>query len=188
MDTRALCRFSAANRIAFGYAASAGWDNGVKPTLYLETTIPSYYTARPVRDVIGLAHQEITRTWWEQRLSSFDVYISSVVLEEARQGDPEAARRRLEVLSPFPILAATSAIEQLANTYMIQLALPGKAIRDAAHLAFACGYGLEYLLTWNCTHIANAELRRYLIAVNVSAGLQTPIICTPEELMGAEED
>ena len=68
----------------------------MKPTLYLETTVPSYYTARPVRDVIALAHQEITRTWWDQRLPLFDVYISPVVLEESRQGDPEVARRRLQ--------------------------------------------------------------------------------------------
>jgi len=68
----------------------------MKPTLYLERTVPSYYTARPVRDVIALVHQEITRTSWDQRLSLFDVYISPVVLEESRQGDPEVARRRLQ--------------------------------------------------------------------------------------------
>jgi hypothetical protein len=159
----------------------------MKPTLYLETTVPSYYTARPVRDVVTLAHQEITRTWWKRRLPLFDAFISPVVLEEVRQGDPEAARLRLESLSAFPVLDAASAIEQLAQTYMTQLALPGKAIRDAAHLAFACGYDMEYLVTWNCTHIANAELRRQLIMINATAGLRTPIICTPEELMGPEE-
>ena len=159
----------------------------MKPTLYLETTIPSYYTAHPSRDVIVLAHQEITRMWWEQRLSAFEIYISPVVLEEARQGDQEVSRKRLEVLAPFSVLEATSAIEWLAETYMTRLALPEKALRDAAHLAFACGYELEYLITWNCTHIANAELRRHLIALNTTLELQTPIICTPEELMGIEE-
>lgn len=159
----------------------------MKPTLYLETTIPSYYTARPVRDVIVIAHQEITRTWWEHRLPLFEVYISSVVLEEARQGDPEPARRRLEVLAGFPVLDATPAIESLAAMYMTHLTLPGKALRDAAHLAFACGYEMDYLVTWNCTHIANAEIRRRLMAINAAMGRQTPIICTPEELMGTEE-
>jgi predicted nucleic acid-binding protein len=159
----------------------------MKPTLYLETTIPSYYTARPVRDVVALAHQEITRTWWDNRLPLFDVYISPVVLEEARQGAPEPAQRRLEVLATFPVLEATPAIEHLAATYMTQLVLPGKALRDAAHLAFACGYELDYLLTWNCAHIANAEIRRRLMAINAADGRQTPIICTPEELMGTEE-
>ena len=163
------------------------WFSVMKQTLYLETTIPSYYTARPVRDVIVLAHQEITRMWWEQRLPMFNIYISPVVLEEARQGDLEAAQRRLEILAPFSVLEVTSAIERLTETYMAQLGLPKKALRDATHLAFACGYELEYLITWNCTHIANAELRRRLIALNATLELQTPIICTPEELMGTEE-
>ncbi len=70
---------------------------------------------------------------------------------------------------------------------MKELALPGKALRDAAHLAFACGYELDYLVTWNCAHIANAEIRRRLMAINAALGLQTPIICNPEELMGLEE-
>jgi hypothetical protein len=155
-----------------------------KPTLYLETTVCSYYTARPVRDIVALAHQEITRDWWERRLTLFEVYISPVVLEEARQGDPGPAQKRLEALSAFPVLEATSEIETLAQTYVSKLALPGKALRDAAHLAFACGYELDYLVTWNCTHIANAEIRRLLISLNDELGLRTPIICTPEELMG----
>jgi hypothetical protein len=136
----------------------------MKPTSYLETTIPSYYT-----------------------LAFFDVYVPPVVLEEACQGDPEPVRRRLEVLASFPVLEATPAIERLASMYMAQPALPGKALRDAAHLAFACGYELDYLLTWNCAHIANAEIRRRLMAINAASGRQTPIICTPEELMGTED-
>ena len=159
----------------------------MKPTLYLETTIPSYYTSRPTRDIVVLAHQEITRTWWEHRLPLFDAYVSPVVLEEVRQGDPEAARRRLEVLGNFPVLEATPVIESLAATYMADLMLPGKALRDAAHLAFACGYELDYLVTWNCAHIANAEVRRRLVGVNAVNGRQTPIISTPEELMGMED-
>ena len=90
-------------------------------------------------------------------------------------------------MASFPVLDATPQIEQLAQIYLTDLRLPEKALRDAAHLAFACGYELEYLVTWNCTHIANAEIRRQLIAINTSMGLQTPIICTPEELMGSEE-
>lgn len=158
----------------------------MKPTLYLETTVPSYYTAQPVRDVIVLAHQAITRTWWEQHLARFEVYISPVVLEEVRRGDPEQGRLRLAALAPYPVLEATPAIEHLAQTYLTDLTFPTKALRDAAHLAFACGYELDYLVTWNCTHIANAEIRRRLMAINAALGLQTPIICTPEELMGTE--
>ncbi len=92
------------------------------------------------------------------------------------------------MLSAFPVLKATSAIERLAETYMTELDLPGKALRDAAHLAFACGYELDYLVTWNYAHIANAVLRRHLIDINTALGLQTPIVCTPEELLGPEEE
>jgi len=160
----------------------------MKPTLYLEPTVPSYYVARPSRDIIVLAHQEITRKWWEQRLPLFDVYISPLVLEESRQGDQDQARRRLQILAEYPILGVNPEVERLARIYMQQLGLPGKAIRDAAHIAFACAYGIEYLVTWNCAHIANAEIRRRLMEINSRSGIETPIICTPEELMGIEEE
>ena len=159
----------------------------MKPTLYLETTVPSYYTSRPARDVIILAHQEITRTWWERRLPLFDAYVSEMVIEEVSGGDPEAARQRLAVLAGFPILRTTSDIEDLAATYLADLMLPGKAARDATHLAFACSYEIDYLVTWNCAHIANAEIRSRLIDLNSAGKRKTPTICTPRELMGMED-
>lgn len=159
----------------------------MKSSLYIETTVPSYYVARDSRDVVVLAHQQITRTWWETRLSDFRAYISPVVLEEARQADPQQARRRLEVLDPLEILEASEAVEALAARFGAELALPSTAIRDAAHLAFACVYDLEFLVTWNCAHIANAEVIRRLTRFNAVAGLPTPTICTPEELLGTQE-
>ena len=153
----------------------------------METTVPSYYVSRSSRDVIVLAHQEITRIWWDRRLLLFDVYISPIVLEEIRRGNPEQANRRLQILSPFPVLEATTQVENLAEIYLRELDIPQRAMRDAAHLAFACAYGLDYLVTWNCAHIANAEIRRRLTAVNIRYGIETPVICTPEELMGREE-
>ncbi|MEW6351318.1 MAG: type II toxin-antitoxin system VapC family toxin [Thermodesulfobacteriota bacterium] len=159
----------------------------MKPTLYLETTIPSYYVSRPSRDIVVLAHQEITREWWERRLPLFKAYVSPVVIEEAGRGDPDQARKRLKAVDAFPILAATPQVEDLADLYMKKLGIPAQAIRDAAHLAFACGYRMEYVVTWNCAHIANAEIRRGLMALNATVGIGTPIICTPEELMGREE-
>ena len=159
----------------------------MKPTLYLETSVPSYYTSRPVRDIVILAHQEITRTWWERRLPLFDAYISEMVLEEVTRGDSEAARQRLGVLAGFPVLKTTPDVEDLAATYMTELMLPGKAMIDAFHLAFACSYEIDYLVTWNCAHIANAEIHRRLIALNAAAGRRTPTTCTPQELMGMEE-
>ena len=159
----------------------------MKPKLYLETSVPSYYTSRLSRDVVVLAHQEVTRLWWERRLPLFDVYVSELVIEEVRDGDPEAAGRRLDVLAGFPVLRTTSDIENLAATYLTDLTLPGKAVRDATHLAFACSYDIDYLVTWNCAHIANAEIRRHLIDLNAVGKCKTPTICTPRELMGMED-
>src|SRR4030042_6157214 len=119
----------------------------MKPSLYIETTVPSYYVSRNSRDVVVLAHQQITRIWWETRLSEFRAYISPVVLEEAREGDHEQAGRRLEVLGQIQILEAGEAVERLAARYMTEFNLPDSAIRDAAHIAFACVYEMDFMVT-----------------------------------------
>jgi hypothetical protein len=160
----------------------------MQPSLYIETTVPSYYVSRYSRDVIVLAHQQITRVWWETRLADFRAYISPVVLEEGRAGDPEEARRRLELLGQFEILQASEAVERLAAQYVAEFSLPGRAIRDAAHLAFACIYEMDFMVTWNCAHIANAQIIRRLIRFNAVVGLATPTICTPEELLGVQQE
>ncbi|OHB66038.1 MAG: hypothetical protein A2Y76_11135, partial [Planctomycetes bacterium RBG_13_60_9] len=161
-------------------SAAMEWEQELmKPSLYVETTVPSYYVSRDSRDVVVLAHQQITRVWWETRLADFRVYVSPVVLAEAREGDPERARRRMEILSQFEVLQASEAVERLAARYMAEFSLPGSAIRDAAHLAFACVYDMDFLVTWNCAHIANGEVIRHLMRFNTVAGIATPIICTP---------
>jgi predicted nucleic acid-binding protein len=160
----------------------------MKPSLYIETTVPSYYVSRDSRDVVVLAHQQITRIWWETSLARFRAYISPVVLMEARAGDSEQARRRIELLAPFPILEASEAAEHLASRYMDELGLPDVAIRDAAHLAIASVYEMDFLVTWNCAHIANGEIVRRLTQFNTAAGIATPTICTPEELLGLRQE
>ena len=160
----------------------------MKPSLYVETTVPSYYVSRDSRDVVVLAHQQITRIWWRSRLPDFRAYVSPVVLEEAREGDPEQSRKRLEVVSEFEILEAAEAVERLAARYMAEFNLPGSAIRDAAHLAFACVYEMDFLVTWNCAHIANGEVIKRLTRINTAADVVTPTICTPEELLGVEQE
>lgn len=150
--------------------------------------MPSYYVSRDSRDVVVLAHQQITRLWWETRLADFRAYVSPVVLAEAREGDPEQARRRMEILARFQVLGAGEAVEKLAARYMAEFGLPGSAIRDAAHLAFACVYEMDFLVTWNCAHIANGEVIRHLARFNTVAGIATPTVCTPEELLGAEQE
>ena len=160
----------------------------MKPSLYVETSVPSYYVSRDSRDVVVLAHQQITRVWWRTRLPEFRAYVSPVVLEEAREGDPEQARKRLDAVGQFQILEAAEAVERLSARYMTEFNLPGSAIRDAAHLAFACVYEMDFVVTWNCSHIANGEIIKRLTRINAVACVATPTICTPEELLGIEHE
>lgn len=155
----------------------------MRESIYLETTIVSYYTSKPSRDIIVLAHQEITRQWWLKVIGRYNIFISEVVIEEASSGDPEAIKRRLEELKDFPHLELNDKVEKMAQVYMERLEIPEKSLRDAAHLAVASVHNIDYLVTWNCTHLANGEVIKKLMKINESLGIHTPIICTPEELM-----
>lgn len=156
-----------------------------KPTVYVESTVMSYYTARASRDLIVAAHQEITREWWEQALPQFDAFISEFVLEEIGRGDAEAATKRLSVSEGFPILEVSQAVADLAEKYLTVLPIPDRARADAYHLATAVFHGMDYLVTWNCTHIAAGRIIAAVDAVNAGLDYATPVICTPEELMEA---
>jgi predicted nucleic acid-binding protein len=153
-------------------------------TVYIETSIVSYLTARPSRDLLVAAHQQITVTWWDQERAHYDLFTSQVVLAEARAGDPEAAQRRLAVLERLSLLDVTDAAITLAAALVSGQVLPAQAAQDALHIAVACVHGMEYLLTWNCAHLANARLRSRIEQVCRDAGYVPPIICTPEELEG----
>jgi hypothetical protein len=155
----------------------------MKPRVYLETTIPSYLTAWPSRDLVRAAHQQITREWWDQRRIQFDLFISQVVLDECRSGDPTAAAARLAALQDFALLEQTDDATRLAQLLIQQVPLPDRAAVDALHIAIAAVQGMDYLLTWNCTHIANATLRESIEAVCRASGYEPPGICTPEELL-----
>src|ERR1035438_10217042 len=141
--------------------------------LYLETTIPSYLVGRPSRDLLVAAHQEITRDWWVSRRSDFELYVSELVVQEVRAGDALLAGQRLELLREVPILAVSSEILQLAEDLITEGPIPRKAAGDAVHIAIATVYGCEYLLTWNCRHIANAELHRAIRRVVEDYGRPT---------------
>jgi len=156
----------------------------VTPTLYLETTVPSYLTAWPSRDLIRAGHQQITKEWWLKRRAGFDIYISQFVLDEAAAGDAEAARERLAALQGLPLLDLTDEVVDLAGALKSSLALPEKAVTDAAHIAIAAVHRMHFLLTWNCTHIANAEMFVGIEKACSERGFSSPVICTPEELMG----
>lgn len=155
-----------------------------KPRLYLETTVPSYLTAWISRELVMAAHQQLTREWWERRRADFTIYVSALVLAEAAAGDPKAARLRTEVLKPFPLLAVDDRVTALAERLLRECRLPPRAAADAAHLAVATVHGMDYFLTWNCAHLANAEFIPKVRAACEASGYLCPEICTPEELMG----
>lgn len=155
----------------------------MKPKVYLETTIVSYLTAWRSREIVMAANQELTHEWWSNRRTEFDLFVSQLVITEASAGDAEAAQRRLDVLRQFPKLDITVDVEALAGDLMVGIPLPPKAKGDALHIAVAAVNGIDYLLTWNCTHIANATLRTQIEDVCRSAGYEPPIICTPQEML-----
>ena len=153
----------------------------MKPKVYIETCIPSYLSAWRSRDLIVAANQEITKEWWDSR-EQFDLYISALVIQEAGAGDPVAAQKRLEQLDDIPELNLTEEVERFAEILIQKVPLPEKARIDALHIAVAALSGMDYLLTWNCTHIANAILRPKLEALCREFGYEPPTICTPQEL------
>ena len=153
-------------------------------TVYLETTIVSYYVARPSRDVVTLARQEVTRQWWDKRRSAYRNLISPAVLEEAKAGDQEAARRRLNALAGIELLEYEPAIDPLAERLRRALRIPRRKGADALHLAYVVHYEIEILLTWNCEHLADAETQRRMADFVQHEWLWMPVVCTPEQ-MGA---
>lgn len=153
--------------------------------IYIETSIISYLAARPSKDFLVAAHQSITATWWTTRREHFDLYCSQLVINECSAGDPDAARKRLDRLTDIAVLELTEDCLRLAKVMTTTGPVPKNAFEDALHISIATLHGLEYLLTWNCKHIANAEIRPHLERICRAHGFEAPIICTPEELMGA---
>ena len=154
-----------------------------KAKVYVETTVVSYLIARKTRDPIAVAHQAVTRRWWRRR-KRFELYCSQIVVSEAGAGDAQAAQRRLAALKGVPSLETNDTVKVLAAAVAKAAALPKRATEDALHIALATVHGMDYLLTWNCRHIANAEIRNVVAAVAYDHGYGVPVICTPEELMG----
>ncbi|MFO0805566.1 MAG: type II toxin-antitoxin system VapC family toxin [Gemmataceae bacterium] len=154
-------------------------------TVYLETSFISYLVARPSGDLLVAAHQKTTQDWWSGRRSAFNCYVSQVVIDEASAGDPVEAKKRLAVVNTLAALDLTPEAETLTQAIMASGVLPVAASRDAAHVAVAAFHRVDYLLTWNCKHLANAQIMRKIESVCRTSGYRMPIICTPEELMGA---
>lgn len=155
----------------------------MKPTVYIETSVISYLTARTSNDIRAAAWQNITADWWDNRRVDFDLYISEFVVAEASRGNVDAASRRMSALVDIPELEATEDVKLLAQALLSHGSLPRKAELDAYHVAIAAVNGINYLLTWNCTHIANALMRPKIEAVCRLQEHEPPIICTPSELL-----
>ncbi len=157
-----------------------------KPTVYIETSVVSYLTARPNSDLIVAAHQKATQDWWSERSNDFELRVSEFVLGEAKGGDPQAAQRRLAVLVSIPVLDLLPQVEALAAALLASGAVPVKARLDALHIATASVHGMNYLLTWNFRHIANAEKWAGIEAICEGMHIKMPRICSPLELMRHE--
>ncbi|MCC7349561.1 MAG: type II toxin-antitoxin system VapC family toxin [Phycisphaerales bacterium] len=158
-------------------------DSIPMPTVYVETTIISYLTARPSRDVVVLGNQQLTRQWWEEQRSRYRLVLSPVVLQEVGQGDTQAAGERLASLEGMELLEPEVPIEDLSVRVQQALDIPSRAKADAVHLAYAVYYEVDYLLTWNCAHLAGARSLRRLADFVRTEGLWLPVICTPRELV-----
>lgn len=151
--------------------------------VYLETTIPSYLVTRPSRDLVVAGHQQVTSEWWETAKERFELFVSEAVLQEIILGEPEMAARRREIVEELPILELNEDVRHLVRAYEKELGMTGQAKADVIHIAFAVAYEMDYLVTWNCAHIANGEVIRRLLQINQRLNRPTPIILTPEELL-----
>ena len=149
--------------------------------------LQGYLTARPSKTILGAAHQQLTQSWWERRFE-YDLLVSQSVWQECAAGDPDAAQRRMAALEGLDVLAVTEEIIGLAEAFIAERLIPVKAIEDALHIAIATLHHVDFLLTWNCRHIANPVIQEGIAEYLEQRGLFLPIICTPEELLGGQND
>jgi predicted nucleic acid-binding protein len=156
----------------------------MKPRIYVETSVISYLTARPSRDLITAAHQELTRQWWSVAQDHIDLVVSQFVVDEAKLGDAQAAKQRMALLEGLPLIGLDIRSQQLAQTLLSRGALPRKALYDALHVAACAIEAVDILVTWNCKHIANVTKYNVIEAACLDAGFKAPRICTPVELWG----
>jgi hypothetical protein len=164
-------------------------DNN-RESVYLETTIPSLATSKPSRDPVMAGRQTVTKYFWGHHRQKYELFISQHVIDECSQGDPYAAQKRLDLIKGIALLPTTEKTLELAGIYQKILDIPEKAKLDSFHLAVCVVSGIDYLLSWNCTHLgvnAYAKVRDY----NEKYGLWTPLLITPEaliDLVGEEQE
>ena len=152
-------------------------------SVYIESSVISYITARPSRDLVTSARQAITIEWWETYRDLFDVFISELVLEEIGTGDLQAASNRLAIVENIPVLVATDSAKELAKALIVENAISASSAEDALHISIAAVQGIDFLLTWNFKHINNANMRDKITQVVNHLNFRSPILCSPEELI-----
>ena len=157
-------------------------------TAYIETTIPSYYTSRPARDVVQLTRQSHTKIWWDGGCSGFELFTSQETVKEASRGDVDVAAKRLELLSNVSVLEITPRVEELTKRLIAVGLVPASVASDAIHIATASVHGMDFLVTWNFKHIANPHIQVALREEVASFGERLPVLCTPEQLLRDEDD
>jgi len=160
----------------------------IKKSVYIETSIPSYLTARPSRDVRAAAWQQITSQWWDEARDQYEIFTSALVIAEASDGNPEAAARRVESLQGIAELLIDEEVQAVAEKLVAEGGMPTVAEADALHVAVAAVHGMDYLLTWNCRHIDNATRKPIIRAICMASGYSYPEICTPMELLPEDTD
>ena len=156
-------------------------------SVYIESSVISYLTARPSRDLVIAGHQAVTAEWWNERRLRYDLYVSPLVVEEVSAGDTSAAEERLRVIADIPSVTIAADAESLASALLAANAVPANSARDALHVAIAATQGIDYLITWNFRHINNASTRTMVVNVVSDFGLVCPVLCSPEELMGEDD-
>lgn len=157
-------------------------------TVYIETSIVSYLRQKPSSQVITAARQLLTYQWWNNERTKYELVVSQYVIDEASAGDATHAADRLLALDGIPLLPPAPEITHIANEIMSRAILPAKAQVDALHIAAVAHHRVQYLLTLNCRHIANAKILPRIHAALTDLGVPIPVICTPEELLGDDQE
>lgn len=155
----------------------------MKERVYIETSVISYLCSRPSRDLVVAASQEVTHEWWQEERGRYDLYVSEFVLAEIAAGNPEAAKKRQEVVHDMAVLTANEDSERLAHEIIKEARLPMSVATDVAHVAIASVQGMDYLLTWNCAHIANPHWLKKLAQITAMHRHALPVVCTPQALL-----
>lgn len=157
----------------------------MRPTIYIETSVPSYYCDGRAELVREIAR---TRQWWDAERAAYECFVSQVVIDELETGDYPTKAACLALVSSLPLLEIVPEVTEIARVYVLRRLMPGPPIRDALHLALACYYRMDYLVTWNCRHLANANKIRHLEVLNQQMGLGVPLLVTPAMLEPWEND